>query len=166
MFGLTSLGAFHTAISLIAVGAGIVALGRVGRINTGTRAGLVYLGATVLTCLTGFPIMQHGGFGPPHILGVVVLGLLGVAFAAGRGRLGGRAAPYIETVGYSTTLFLHFIPAVTETATRLPLGQPFAASPEDPVIRIATVILFIAFVCGATWQVLRLRKDTASAWRP
>jgi hypothetical protein len=33
----------------------------------------VYIWTTVLTCLTGFGIFQHGGFGKPHALGVITL---------------------------------------------------------------------------------------------
>jgi hypothetical protein len=166
MFGLSPLGTFHTAISLVAVAAGITALVRRGRIGSRSPAGQIYVWGTVLTCLTGFPIMRHGGFGPPHVLGVVTLGVLGAAFAAESGRWGGRGAPYFATVGYSATLFLHSIPAVTETATRLPAAKPFASGPNDPAIQSATAALFLLFAIGATVQVLRLRNDAAGARQP
>ena len=41
MFGLTSLGLVHTAISLVAVAAGFVALCRDGRITPANRLGQV-----------------------------------------------------------------------------------------------------------------------------
>src|SRR6185295_2114821 len=68
MHGLTSLGVIHTIISLIAVGAAIIALARDHQLVADNRVGRVYMVATVLTCLTGLPIFQHGGFGPPHAL--------------------------------------------------------------------------------------------------
>ena len=84
--GLTSLGLVHTAISLIAVFAGIVALLRYKEITLRTGWGQVFVWTTVLTCLTGFGIFQHGGFGKPHVLGIITLLVLGVAEFARRDR--------------------------------------------------------------------------------
>lgn len=70
--GLTPLGIVHTVISLVAVGAGLIALIRDKEIRLATRTGQVYVITTVLTCLTGFGIFRHGGFGPPHMLGIVM----------------------------------------------------------------------------------------------
>ena len=69
MFGLTQLGVIHTAVSLIAVGAGLIALFRDKEISPRNGVGKIYIIATILTCLTGFGIFQHGGFGKPHALG-------------------------------------------------------------------------------------------------
>jgi hypothetical protein len=54
------------------------------------------------------------------VLGVITLVVLGVAAVAGHSNLFGRASRYVETVSYSATFFFHFIPAITETSTRLP----------------------------------------------
>src|SRR6266850_6491545 len=82
MSGLTPLGTFHTAISLIAVVAGFVALARDKEISTSSAAGAVFFWGTVITCLTGFGIFRHGGFGNPHVLGIITLIVLGVPFLA------------------------------------------------------------------------------------
>src|SRR2546422_6884866 len=95
MFGLTPLGTFHTAISLIAVVAGFVALARDKEISTRSAAGSLFFWGTVITCLTGFGIFRHGGFGKPHVLGIVTLIVLGVAVAAERARAFRRGSRYI-----------------------------------------------------------------------
>lgn len=158
MFGLTSLGLIHTALSLVAVAAGLIALVRDRRITWDNGLGKTYVVTTVLTCLTGFGIFQHGGFGKPHVLGIITLVVLGVAALAARTPLFGRAAPYLETVSYSLTFFFHMIPGVTETSTRLPLGAPLLASAEAPELKVATGALFVMFLIGAALQVLRLRN--------
>lgn len=157
MFGLTQLGIIHTAISLIAVGAGAIALFRDKEISPRNGLGKTYIITTLITVLTGFGIFQHGGFGKPHVLGVVTLIVLAIAFAAGRTRLFGRASLYVETVSYSATFFFHFIPGFTESLTRLPLGAPVLASQEAPELQVITAILFVAFLLGAWLQVRRLR---------
>ena len=122
MFGLTPLGVFHTALSLAAVTAGLIALLRDGRITSATRAGRIYIITTAITCLTGFGIFQHGGFNKAHVLGIITLVVLGIAWTAGHSTLFGRASRYVETIGYSATMLFNLIPGITETATRLPLG--------------------------------------------
>jgi uncharacterized membrane protein len=159
MLGLTPLGTFHTAISLIAVTSGAIALIRDKEITWENTIGKIYVVTTIVVCLTGFGIFEHGGFGKPHVLGIITLVVLGIAYAAGKKNLFfGKASPYVETVGYSTTFFFHIVPGVTETATRLPLGAPLASSPDDPNIQMTLGICFVLFLIGATLQVVSLRR--------
>ena len=162
MSGLTSLGIIHTAISLIAVAAGVVALVRTGEISPETRSGRVYVITTVVTCITGFGIYQHGGFGKPHALGVLTLLVLaGVALAA-RTQLFGRVSPHVQTIGLSATFLFHMIWAITETSTRLPLGNPLLTSQDAPQLQAATGVLGLLFVAGAVLQARRLRAATSA----
>lgn len=158
MFGLTNLGIIHTAISLVAVFAGIVCFLRFGGIWPRNTAGKTYIVMTVLTCLTGFGIFQHGGFGKPHVLGVVTLIVLVVAAVAGSTQTFGKLSKYVETVSYSSTFFFHMIPAVAEGTTRLPYGAPLFATQEAPEIATITGIIFLIFLAGATYQVRQLRR--------
>lgn len=158
MFGLTPLGVFHTAISLIAVATGAIALIGKGRIAWDNSLGKIYVITTVITCLTGFGIFQHGGFGKPHALGVITLVVLAILFVAQAGFFK-KYSPYVVTVGYSLTFLFHIIPGITETATRLPQDAPLATGPEDPNIKMAVGICFMLFLIGATLQVRRMRRS-------
>ena len=158
MFGLTPLGTFHTAISLVAVVAGFVALARHKEISTHSASGLVFFWGTVITCVTGFGIFQHGGFGKPHVLGIVTLIVLALALLGERGGAFARLSRYVGTLGYSLALFLHFIPATVETLTRLPAGAPYLSNPDDPKAQPIIGVFFLIFLIGVTLQVLRLRK--------
>jgi len=157
MLGLTPLGTFHTAISLIAVVAGLTAFVRDKEISPKNLVGKTYVIATVITCLTGFGIFQHGGFGKPHVLGIITLVVLGVARVSGTSRLFGGASPYVETICYSATFFFHIIPGLTETSTRLPLGAPLVADPDAPALQAAIGAAFVLFLIGASLQVRQLR---------
>lgn len=158
MLGLTNIGIIHTAISLVAVAAALIAFFRDKGIDPRNGLGKTYVITTVLTCLTGFFIFQHGGFGKPHALGIITLVVLAIAWAAGRTGIFGRLGTYIETVSYSLTVFFHMIPAFTETSTRLPVGAPLTTGPDDPNLQKAIGIVFLVFLIGATAQVLRLRR--------
>ena len=166
MFGLTPLGLFHTAISLIAVISGLVAMVRDQAITPDNGIGKLYIVTTVVTCLTAFGIFQHGGFGKAHVAAVITLAVLAVAALAGRFAVFGRASRYVETIAYSFTFFIHLIPGVTETATRLPLDAPLLASPDDPALQGTIGALFVVFVIGAVLQVLRLRETGRVDARP
>jgi uncharacterized membrane protein len=157
MLGLTPLGTFHTAISLIAVGAGFIALVHDQEISPRNMLGKIYVVTTVITCLTALGIFQHGGFGRPHVLAIVTLVVLVVAAVAGYSNVFGRASAYVETIGYSATFLFHLIPAIAETSTRLPLGAPLLPSPDAPALQVATAVLLVLFLIGATLQVRRLR---------
>jgi uncharacterized membrane protein len=159
MLGLTPLGNIHTAISLIALAAGIIALVRDKEISPRNFVGKLYIWTTVLTCLTGFAIIQHGGFGKPHLLGIITLVVLIVAVVAGKTAFFGRASRYVETVSYSATFFFHWIPAVVETTTRLPVGASLITNRDGPELQAAIGVLLLLFLIGATLQVLRLRAQ-------
>jgi uncharacterized membrane protein len=159
MFGLTTLGIFHTAISLIAVFSGAIALIRDGKIAWDNQLGKIYTITTIITCVTGFGIYQHGGFGKPHILGLITLAVFEVIYVANKNKLG-ALSPFVETVAYSLTFLFNLIPGITETATRLPLDSPLASSPEDPNIQMAIGICFVLFLVLATMQVRKMRSSS------
>jgi hypothetical protein len=163
LFGLTPLGVFHTIVSVIAVFSGIAAFVRYRRISLDTTLGAVYVAATVVVCLTGFGIYQHGGFNQAHVLGIITLLTLALAATSGKYVLFGAASPYLEMVAYSATLFFHSIPSVSEPLTRLPLGHPLLASLDAPELKLAVGVLFVLFVLGATLQVRWLRGRLSSS---
>lgn len=162
IYGLTYLGVIHTAISLVAVAAAVIAFFRDKEIIAASTLGKVYIWTTVLTCLTGFGIFQHGGFGKPHALGIITLLVLGIAWVAGTTKVLGRASPYVQTLGYSITFLFHMIPAITETSTRLPLGAPLLPNADAPALKAATGVLLLLYIIGAALQVRRIRARHAA----
>jgi hypothetical protein len=162
MAALTTLGTLHTAISLVAVIAGGIALVRHREIPPQGALVRTYFWTTVVTCITGFGIFQHGGFGPPHALGVITLVVLAVITGTERLSPFGRLSPYIVTVGYSLTLFFHLVPAATETLTRLPTAAPVYASADDPAFSTIYGVLFLLFLGLASLQVRRLKRRSSS----
>jgi uncharacterized membrane protein len=172
MLGITPFGMVHTIISLVAVAAGVVALVRYGEINSRIASGRVYLLMTVLTCLTGFFIFQRGGFGKPHALGILTLLVMAIAWGAERWNWFSRLSAYVSVVGYSLTLFFHMIPAITETATRVPPSRPLASDPEAQIVQAGVGLAFLVFLVIAALQVRRvllgrrMRPPGAAGRRP
>lgn len=163
--GLTTLGLIHTVISLVAVFAGIYAFVRDKQIITGNTVGQIYLWGTILTCVTGFGIYEHGGFGAPHALGVITLVVLLIAWGAGTRGWFGKSGKMVEVVSYSVTFFFHMIPAITETTTRLPVGNPLVKDREGPELQAAAGVCLVLLLIGVFLQIRRLRAGKPAGAR-
>ena len=74
-------------------------------------------------------------------------------------RLFGAASKYFQALGYTSTLLFHMIPAITDFLRRLPIGDPFIDSFEDPLLRQFHLAFLVVFVLGLVTQVLWLRKQ-------
>jgi uncharacterized membrane protein len=152
---LSPLGIFHTVISILALIVAFIALFRDGRIDPRKAIGKWYIALTVVTCLTSFGIMKTGHFTPAHGLSVLVLVLLLLGIYARR-LFGDRQ--WIEVLLMTLTLMLSFIPAITETLTRLPLDNPIAAAPDASIIKMSNLGLLLVFGLGIFYQLRKLRK--------
>ena len=165
MSSLSMFGMVHTAISLVAVAAGVAGFVRYGRIDSRSRRGKVYILMTALTCISGFFIFAHGGFGKPHALGVITLAVLALALLAERGLVFGRSAATGATIAYSLSFYFHLIPAVTETSTRLPAGAPLFASADAPLLMLIYALLFAGFLFGVRVQLRQAPGQRAGSLR-
>ena len=155
---LSTLGIIHTIISILAIIVAFIALFREGRINPHNGLGKWYLLLTAVTCLTSFGIMKTGHFTPAHGLSILVLLLLPIGlYAQSIWRTGARGEK-IETIILSVTLFLSFIPAITETLTRLPIDNPIAANQDAPVVKLSYLILTALFAVGIFFQLRQLSR--------
>jgi len=163
---LSILGIIHTAISVFAIMAALVALMQDGKLDPKSDPGKAYVTLTILTCLTGFPIMKTGHLTGGHYLAILILVLLAVAIYAKQLRIFGKLADYAQLILMSATLFFSLIPAVIETLTRLPFGDPLAASPNDPMVQMGLKILVVLFLGGTLLQVLMMRSEKKKASAP
>ena len=163
MPGLTTLGVFHTAFALVALVFGFLALVRYKEISPRNRSGSVYILTTAVTAATSLGIYQHGGFGPQHIFAILTLVALGVGTLGALTTLFGVSSRYVQAISFSTTILLHLIPGVTEMLTRLPLGHPLVTSYSAPVLKVALLLLLVAFVVGLALQIRWLRASSQFA---
>jgi uncharacterized membrane protein len=157
MPGLTTLGLVHTAFALVALICGSIALVRYKEISPRNRSGLFYIVTTAITAATSLGIYQHGGFGPQHILAILTLAALGVGTLGALTTLFRASSRIIQAVSYSSTILLHLIPGVTEMLTRLPPGHPVVTSYSSPILKVALLLVLVAFLAGVTLQVRWLR---------
>ena len=162
MFGLTTLGVIHTAISLVALAAGFWAFARDREIAPTNRLGQLYLAATVLTAATGLAIYQHGGFRIGHKFAILTLVVIAIGTLAATIAMFGRAPRYIQAISYSSTMLLHMITGVAETVTRLPPGAPLVTAANASIFNEIIWTLILLFLIGLGFQLRWLRVSRRS----
>jgi hypothetical protein len=164
---LSPLGIAHTLISLAPVVAGLYGFVRFGRIETGSRAGRVYLAGLALSVFTSFGLSSVVGVNPGHVLGVLaLLAAFGGTLLVPRLRFLGRLGPYLKTFGLSFSFFLLLVPGINETLSRLPAAHPVATGPEDPVVKTALFVWLLLFIAGFVLQSVRLSKTRPEGGDP
>lgn len=155
---ISTLGAFHTAISLVPLAAGLYSFVRYQAIDPTRPSGRVYLGGLLVSVLTAFGLSSTGGFNAGHALGILALLTVGGALLVPRLPFLGRARGYLAQLGLSFSFFLLLVPGINETLTRLPVAQPLASGPESPVVRGALAAWLGIFVLGTTLQLWWMRS--------
>jgi len=157
MFGLTALGTFHTAISLVAIAAGFWALARDKEIVPANRLGQLYLVTTAVTAATGLMIFEHGGFRTGHTIAVATLVAIALGTLAAKWALFGRASRYVQAISFSLTMLLHVIAGTAETLTRLPPGAPLVTAANASIFKDIISALALLFLAGLAFQLRWLR---------
>lgn len=159
MFGLTTLGAVHTAISLFAIVAGFWAFVRDKQIHLANRLGQLYLTATALTAVTALMIFRHGDFRIGHKFAVATLIVIAIGTLAAATPLFGRASRYVQAIFYSSTMLIHMITGSAETLTRLPPGAPLVTAANAFIFKDIISTLVALYLVGVAFQLGWLRRQ-------
>lgn len=155
---LSGLGIFHTIIGVAAIIAAVVSFVKNGKIDLNKRSGKVYVYGTLITSLTALGLSSVKGLNPGHILALLIILLIVVAYFLYAKKQGNNKARYIENFFLSFSFFLSMIPTVNETFTRIPVGHPLANGPQDPLIGKTMLLLLVLFIAGSIMQFIKQRK--------
>lgn len=156
--GLSALGIFHTVIGVTAIISGLLSFIRYGKINLAHITGKIYFYFTIITSLTALGISKHGGFNAGHVLSLIILILVAVSFFLHRKKRGNNKARYFENFLMSFSFLLSMLPTINETFTRIPVGHPLAKDINDPLIGKTLLIIFVLFITGSVYQIIKQRK--------
>lgn len=155
---LSNLGIFHTVIGVAAIAAAVTGFIKSGKIDLKKLPGKMYFYLTLITSLTALGLSSVKGFNPGHILAVLVIVLISVAYFLSAKKQGNNKSRYIENFFLSFSFFLSMLPTVNETFTRIPVGHPWAKGPSDPLIGKTLLLLFILLIVGSVLQFRKQRK--------
>jgi hypothetical protein len=162
-----SMGTFinvHVALSLIGIAGGLVALFAMiqGKLVRATTA--VFLAATILTSVTGFPIPPYG-FDPPRAFGVASLVLLALSVL---GLYVFRLAGHWRWIYVTTAvvaLLLNCFVAVVQTFQKIAFFHALAPTQSEAPFRSALMVLFALFFVLGFLAVRRFHPSPAAAPR-
>jgi len=136
----------HVIISLVGILSGIVVgLGWLGGRQSGGLATALFLAATVLTSVTGF-FFPSASFGPPHVVGVISLVVLGAAIVALYVFALAGFWRWVYIIGATMALYLNCFVGVVQAFQKLPFLQPLAPTQSEPPFLIAQIAVLAIFV--------------------
>ena len=124
--------------------------------------GRLYLLLTLIVAVSALGIYNQGGFGIAHILAVLTLVALLGGVIMEKGKLFGSFSKYFQALGYTSTLLFHLIPAITDFLLRLPVGDPFVDSFEDPLLVNFQLSFLLIYLVGIVAQFLWFKKANKS----
>ena len=157
---ITFLGWIHTGCGIAAILIGAYALNKYKVISFSERAAKIYLLLTLITASTALAIYNQGGFSIAHVLAILTLLALIAGTIVEKTYMLGSLSKYFFTLCYTSTLLFHMIPAITDTLRRLPVGDPFVTSFDDPLVVSFHILFFIIFIFSYVWQVQWLKRET------
>ena len=158
---MTLLGWFHTIVGVIALISGFYTIFKYKVISLEEPSGKLYLISTLIVAGSALGIYNQGGFGIAHMLAVLTLIALLGGVIMEKGKLFGSFSKYFQALGYTSTLLFHMIPAITDFLRRLPVGDPFIDSFEDPLLMNFHLSFLLIYLIGLIAQIFWLKKQTS-----
>jgi len=156
---MTILGWIHTLLGVVAVLSGFYTLYKYKVISVEKSSGRLYVYVTLLVAGSALGIYNQGGFGIAHILAVLTLIALAGGYIMEKIQLFGSFSKYFQALAYTITLLFHMLPAITDFLRRLPVGDPFIDSFEDPLLVNFHIAFLLIFVVGIIAQIFWLKKQ-------
>lgn len=152
MFDPTTLTGFHTWLSLVAIGTGLVVLAGLLRGVAPRGWTDAYIATAIATSVTGF-VFPFNGVLPSHIVGVISLVVLGLVLVA-------RAKPgwgRVNAGGLVVALYLLLFVAVAQLFMKVPAVNALAPTLSEPPFAIVQGVVLVVFGWLAVVAARRVR---------
>ena len=156
---MTILGWFHTIFGVFALVTAFYTLRHYKVISMDNLAGKLYVYITIFVAGSALAIYNQGGFGVAHWLAVLTLVAVFGGMVMEKFQLFGGFSKYFQALGYTSTLLFHMIPAITDFLRRLPVGDPFVDSFEDPLILNFHLAFLLIYLIGLVIQLRWLKSQ-------
>ena len=147
---------FHTALSLVAIVAGLVVARGLLRNQPMPGWTTLFLSTAVLTTATGF-LFPFRGFTPALGTGVVSSGVLALTLIALYAQRLAGAWRAIYVVGAMVTVYLNVFVLVVQVFQKVPALHALAPTQKEPPFAIAQGVVLLVFVAATVLGVRRFR---------
>ena len=161
-FGTPAFTLIHTALSLIGIVAGLVALFGLFRSNPLNSWTLIFIVTTAATTLTGFLFPFHG-FTPAIGTGIVSSLVLAVTILARYAFNMVGAWRWIYVVGAVVSLYLNCFVLVVQGFLKVPALHALAPQGNEPVFALTQGLVLVLFVIAGFIAVRRFHPGSGTA---
>ena len=152
---MTLLGWFHTVLGIVAVLSGFYTLYKYKVISAEESSGRLYIWVTLLVAGSALGIYNQGGFwscSHPSYFNPDGATLKDISWKDSSCLV--HFSKYFQALGYTSTLLFHMIPAITDFLRRLPVGDPFTDSFEDPLLLNFHTAFLVIYLLGLIAQMI------------
>ena len=159
-----SIGAFtllHVAISLIAIGSGLIVVGGMFASRRLPVTTAVFLLTTILTSVGGFLFPIHG-FTPALGVGGVSCVILAIALVAYYGQHLAGAWRWIYVVTAIAALYLNVFVTVVQSFVKIAALNALAPTQSEPPFAITQIVVLAIFVLIGIAALVTFRPKAAS----
>jgi hypothetical protein len=161
-FGTPAFTLLHTALSLIGIVAGLVALFGLLRNNPLNNWTLIFIVTTAATTLTGFLFPFHG-FTPAIGTGIVSSLVLAVTILARYAFNMVGSWRWIYVVGAVVSLYLNCFVLVVQGFLKVPALHALAPQGNEPVFALTQGLVLVLFVIAGFIAVRRFHPGSGTA---
>lgn len=147
----------HVVLSLVGIFSGMVVLFGLLRARRLDGWTALFLSTTALTSATGFffPV-RH--ILPSHVVGIISLVVLGVAFYARYSRRLGGSWRRVYAVGAVTALYLNVFVGVVQAFLKIPALHALAPTQSEAPFKFAQLAVLLLFVALGAAAAIRFRE--------
>jgi len=157
--GITYIGWFHTIVGIPAIAAGLYLLLRDRFIYIDKGLAKFYLIATVITSASSLFIYRATStFNLAHALSVMTILAVFFAYILHQKSIFGFLNIYLKQLALTGTVFFGMLPTTAEVLQRIPPGNPFATSIEDPLVQNFYMSYVVVFGIFALKQIYKISK--------
>ncbi|MFK8252902.1 hypothetical protein [Ancylobacter terrae] len=142
---LTTLTAVHTALSLVAIIAGIPAMAGLFRGRIAPVWTPLFLGTAIATSVTGY-FFPFNGILPSHVVGAVALLVLAVTLYAAYGGRHAGVWRWIYAIGIVVSQYLLVFVLVAQAFLKVPALHALAPTQAEPPFAVAQLITLAVFI--------------------
>jgi hypothetical protein len=148
----------HVTLSLIGIVSGFAVL--YGLLTARPLIGwtAIFLVATTLTSLSGFPL-EPFGFDPPRAVGLISLVLLAAAAVAFYALHLAGPWRWAYIAAAITALYLNVFVGVIQAFQKLPFLQPLAPTRSEPPFVVAQLVVLLAFIALGAVAIIRFHPE-------
>jgi hypothetical protein len=161
-FGTPAFTLLHTALSLIGIVAGLVALFGLLRNNPLNNWTLIFIVTTAATTLTGF-LFPFRGFTPAIGTGIVSSLVLAVTILARYAFNMAGPWRWIYVVGAVVSLYLNCFVLVVQGFLKVPALHALAPQGNEPVFALTQGLVLVLFVIAGFIAVRRFHPGSGTA---